>query len=315
LIDILVPTYEPKPKHLTAALDSLLAQTEKRWRVFIHDDASQADAAAIVEPYLSDPRFRFKKSSVRLGIGGNWNACLKEATAPYVLYLFQDDLWEPELLKRSLEVLEKHPSVGFVTVDHRYLCEGVDPEIAARYKELEEYRRQYAGEGPHEGKATLREWMGRGLHPNLIGEPSFVMIRRSVMEKAGLFDETMPQSLDAEYWVRLLPLCDWFFLDEILGSFRVHPSGTSEKNRREGKGLFDRFICMERVLEHAEGSEKKAMNRAFLAHFEGMIRKYLDRKKEGGAVSGEGSGAVKAFAMRHPLLFGRAFLGAIAKKG
>lgn len=312
LINILVPTYEPRPEHLKAALDSLLAQTEQRWDVVIHDDASKANVEDMVKPYLSDPRFKFVRSSDRLGIGGNWNACLKFGSAPFVQYLFQDDIWGPEFLSSAVEVLEKHSDVGFVTLDHIYIFEGdVPSDMQLQYKSVEEVRRRYGGV-VHNGPEFLRNWMREGLHPNLVSEPSFLMMRRAVMEQAGPFDEQMPQSLDIEYWVRLLARTNWYFVPKVLGDFRVHPSGTSERNRREGKGIYDRFICMERVMEHAKGHDRNLMRAAFIANLERMIRKYRDRKKAGTAMASGGSGAVKKFALRHPILFVRALIGAFA---
>src|SRR3989344_4074088 len=84
LITILIPTYEPNPHFLREALDGLKRQTETRWKAVIHDDASDISVEQIVAPYLRAARFSFVRSRARLGIGGNWNACLKHVDSDYV---------------------------------------------------------------------------------------------------------------------------------------------------------------------------------------------------------------------------------------
>ena len=96
IVDVLIPTYNPGAEHLRVALDALKAQTYTEWQAFIHDESDAVDVEVIVRPYLEDPRFQFMRSPKRLGIGGNWNACLTHTKNPVVAYLFHDDEWVPE---------------------------------------------------------------------------------------------------------------------------------------------------------------------------------------------------------------------------
>ncbi len=229
-VSILVPTYHPAPEHLRAALEALQRQTVQDWHAVIHDDASTSDVQGIVAPFLADPRFTFRKSAHRLGIGGNWNACLQYAGAPFIQYLFQDDLWEPAFLEKALVVLEANPTVGFVSVDHAYRYEGGGTP-AAYYEDLNAFKRANIAAGKHAGGEMLRFWLAHALRPGLIGEPSFVLLRRSLIERVGPFLTDMPQSLDNEYWMRCLLSSDWYELRESLGTFRVHPKGASTIRR------------------------------------------------------------------------------------
>ena len=94
-----------------------------------------------MEPYLSDPRFEFSRSPERLGIGGNWNACLKHGVAPYIQYLFQDDLWEPEYLARAIDPLVKDERIGIVSMEHTYQYED-EPPSQNMYEVLQETRKK-----------------------------------------------------------------------------------------------------------------------------------------------------------------------------
>lgn len=298
-----MPTYEPRRDHLRAAVASVLAQTETRWTLVIHDDASEGDVRAMIEDLLVDPRITFIRSPKRLGIGGNWNATLARATnAPFVQFLFQDDSWEPTYLVRAVTVMEHHAKVGMVVAEHDYAFED-ESDARALYDELMELRRSQIAPGKHDGTAFLRYWIRRGLSPNIIGEPSFVLLRRSLVSQVGPFAEDMPQFLDAEYWTRALPQTTWYFLPEKLGTFRVHSGGASARHRREGLGLFDRLRTLQQLTATAPSRlERVEAKRAMQRELQPMVAKFLKRRASGEAVRGQGSSVALRFAIRHPFL-------------
>ena len=130
-----------------------------------------------------------------------------------------------------------------------------------------------------------------------------MMLRRSVLERIGRFSETMPQCLDIDAWLRCLLYGNWYYLDEELGAFRVHPKATTTRNEESGAGIYDRLHCFERVIARMPyGSLRRASigarNRALLT----MVRKFLQRRKKGKHTPVRGGGAMKKFAMQHPLL-------------
>lgn len=300
-VSILIPTYKPNPGFLKEALESLLSQTEQDFEVIICDEPTEVDTRAIVENYLHDKRFTFFQNGKQLGIGGNWNQCLQKATAPFVQFLFQDDVWEPHYLESALRVMQEHPSVGMVALNHEYLCdEGIASESG--YRELEEMKDERMKEGLYEGKEFLKEWLGTELHPNLIGEPPFVMMRRSVVKNVGGFHENMHQFLDVEYWVRMLLVSDLYYLNGNYGAFRVHEEGASHRNQESGRGVFDRFTCIDQLINTLRGDPLQneaiaAQNRAL----DVMVWKFLNRLKNGKSIQTTGSGALRSFAFRHPI--------------
>lgn len=311
-VAVLIPTYNPDPALLKEALDRLKNQTYEGWTALIHDDCSTVDTEAIVKPYLQDERFTFKKSPERLGIGGNWNACVKQCDAEYAAFLFQDDLWEPAYLKEALEVLEAHPTVGFVSMEHTYKMEGM-ADVAPLYEDVYRYRQEKISEGFHSGPAVLRRWIDMGLTPNIIGEPSFVVMRKEALDKMGPFLTDMPQFLDVEYWTRLLLGYDWFWKRGSFGAFRVHAGGASAINQKEGAGLFDRLRCFGLLIDELSGDTKKAAMQARADALRKMFGKFFRRIGKKGKVSAQGSGELKRFCLRHPLQIISAFLAYLTK--
>ncbi|MFH0770843.1 MAG: glycosyltransferase [Candidatus Peregrinibacteria bacterium] len=301
-VDVLIPTYNPGAEHLKTALDSLKNQTYPHWKAFIHDESDAADVRAIIAPYLADPRFTFRVSDRRLGIGGNWNACLKATSAPVVAYLFHDDEWHPEYLTRAVDVLLKFPKIGLVSMGHTYRIEG-NIVTGDEYRALQQWKETHLKTGPYSGREFLSQWIEQGLRPNIIGEPSFCVLRRSVIDQAGLWNETMPQALDAEYWVRILSLADWYYVAEDSGRFLVHEEGTTAVNRREGRGLFDRFRILQELIDRLPaGLERNAAKRAQVRQFREMAEKYFQKRGRGDTIRFGGGGVLKQFALRHPFV-------------
>jgi len=311
LVDVLIPTYNPKPEHLTEALKSLQAQTCAGWTALIHDDCSATDVLAIVVPFLSDTRIRFVRSDKRLGIGGNWNACFAQATCPFIAYLFQDDLWAPTYLEEAVKTLETSTSVGFVSMEHIYAVEG-EMSSAPLYDAVREFRSAHVQSGLHEGIALLKWWIEHELTPNIIGEPSFVVIRREAMVKMGPFLTNMPQFLDVEYWTRQLLAYDWYFLRGNFGSFRVHARGASAVNQESGQGLFDRLRCFEILIATLSPLDKTIAIEARGKALKTMVTKFRNRVGSGKKVSSQGSGELKKFCIRHPLLIFKAIVQSYA---
>ncbi len=307
VVDVLIPTYNPKPEHLTEALRSLQAQEFQSWKALIHDDCSETDVRAIVMPFLSDARIRFVRSDTRRGIGGNWNACLNVAQAEFVAFFFQDDLWAPDYLSEGIRALQDNATVGFVSLEHEYKIEDATltpPNIAA----IQEFHSAQTTSGKQSGTELLRKWLKQGLSPNIIGEPSFVILRRDAVHRAGLFLEDMSQLLDVEYWTRLLTLGDWYCIRGNFGAFRVHESGASAMNQESGRGLHDRLRCFEILIQtlppHEASVALKARERALTS----MMTRFRSRVTSGKKVSAESSTELKKFCLRHPLLILKAIV-------
>jgi glycosyltransferase involved in cell wall biosynthesis len=110
-ITIGVPVYNGE-RHLRQALDSLLAQDTTDFRLVISDNASTDRTAEICQAYVArDPRVSYVRNEKNLGAAANYNRLLHMATTPYFKWASADDVCEPQLLTRCLEVLEARPNV------------------------------------------------------------------------------------------------------------------------------------------------------------------------------------------------------------
>lgn len=274
-VSVLLPCYHPDLTHLREALQRLLQQSFMDWSLHILHQPWDKDVRAEIADLITDPRITFIQSDVLRNIGQNWNAVLQYADAEYVQFLFHDDLWGPEYLQRSVEALDAHPDAGFSAAAHEYQFEGEVPNKAYYHWVKAESDKTQPGERP--GRKFLLQWLKRGLYPNLIGEPPFVMMRREVMLRTGVFSETLPQSLDYEYWVRLLCRANFVWIPESLGAFRVHGMATTALNQREGKGRTDRLRILLQLARNADARVAWAARFAVLRELPKMGWKYARR--------------------------------------
>jgi hypothetical protein len=107
-VSVLIPTYN-QARFAGRALNSLLAQDLHDWEAIIVDDGSTDATAAVVAPYLRDPRVCYHRLPENRGLGAALNAALARASTPYIAYLPTDDLYYPNHLSALLHLLERHP--------------------------------------------------------------------------------------------------------------------------------------------------------------------------------------------------------------
>ena len=89
-----------------AALDSLRAQTETRWRAILIDDGSTDDTGAIFDAAAAaDARFTTIRHEASRGLGAARNIGLARVDTPYLGFLDGDDELLPDSLARSTGTL------------------------------------------------------------------------------------------------------------------------------------------------------------------------------------------------------------------
>ncbi len=312
-VSVLIPLYKPNTEHLKETLDSLMAQTEQDFEVIICEEPTEVDATPMLSEVLKDQRFQHHKNENCLGIGGNWNQCFSYSKAPVIACLFQDDLWSPDYLETALRLFEGYYTVGFISMNHDYQYDD-DLWTKEGYEKLKQIKEEVLSEGMWGGRDFLERWLKREMHPNLIGEPPFVVIKREVMEEVGPFNEEMPQFLDVEYWLRCLLVTDWCYEEKKHGAFRVHGDAASFRNNESGQGLYDRLKCYEMLISRVSGNLKRVAKESRKRAVQSMAEKFLNRVENKKGISSQGSGQVFNFALRHPLMVGTAGVKVLSKR-
>jgi glycosyltransferase involved in cell wall biosynthesis len=228
-VSVVVATYN-YGRYLRGAVDSVLAQTFRDHEIIIVDDGSDDDTAEVIQPYLADARIRYLRTD-HLGQPRAKNAGIRLARAPLIAILDADDLWLPAKLERQVALFRADSELGVVyTRRHR-----IDPD----------------GRGlPYVQPVLYRGDVLEEMFRNNFICHSSVMIRRAVLDRVGLFDESIPLAIDFDLWLRAALHFRFDYVDEPLVKYRT---GHANLSRREEERLGIAMGMMRRFLDERGG--------------------------------------------------------------
>jgi glycosyltransferase involved in cell wall biosynthesis len=208
-VQVVMPAYNAA-EYIGDAIESVLAQTFTDWELVVVDDGSTDATPEVVSRY-ADERIRLLRIE-HSGLPAARNRGLAESRSPFVAFLDADDLWREDKLERQLAVMEAQPDAGLV----------------------------------HTGLETLEggERRPRPAPPTLFGpEPQFVrlavenfiavpsvLLRRTLLDLHGGFDEDPQLVEDFELWLRLAPHTTFAYIDEPLLVYRLTENSLSKGN-------------------------------------------------------------------------------------
>ena len=110
-LTVAVPVFNGE-RFLAQCLDSLLSQTYRGFVLLISDNASTDRTQEICRHYLErDPRVRYHRNPVNIGMYGNFNRLLGLVQTPYVKLANADDFWAPTMLADAMQQLHDDPSL------------------------------------------------------------------------------------------------------------------------------------------------------------------------------------------------------------
>lgn len=179
-VSVIIPTYD-RASILPEAVKSILAQTYRDFELYVIDDGSTDNTREVLIPYRHRLNYVYQRNR---GVSAARNRGIRLSTGELVSFLDSDDLWKPTKLERQVTHLAGHP-------DHP-VC----------YTE-EVWIRHGARVNPRKVHAKHSGWIFEKVLPLCIISPSSLMLRRSVLDNIGLFDETLPACEDYDLWIRM----------------------------------------------------------------------------------------------------------------
>lgn len=109
MIDILLAAYNGE-KYLSQQIDSILAQSDSEWHLYICDDGSDDRTYDIALDYARryPERITAQKNEAPSGSAcANFMGMLKQSRAEYVMFSDQDDFWQPDKIRLTLEKMKE----------------------------------------------------------------------------------------------------------------------------------------------------------------------------------------------------------------
>lgn len=138
LVSIIVPTYNPPPKFLKAAIDSALQQTASNFEICLADDASTdpGSVAQIKGLIRNHKQIKFTERATNGHISAASNEALQLAAGEWVCFLDQDDVLSPAAIEWFNATLNKYPDARIIYSDEDKInSKGVrfDPHFKTDY--------------------------------------------------------------------------------------------------------------------------------------------------------------------------------------
>jgi len=234
LVSVVVATYN-MGHYLPNAVGSALAQTYPNVEVIVVDDGSTDDTAAVIQPFLADPRVRYI-SKPNGGQASAKNLGIRQARGEFVAFLDSDDAWTTDKLALQVPLFLASPRVGVVY---------------ARYVEVDEQGRlgQLSTNVFHRGQVS-----GPLLVFNFIGFSTSV-VRRACFDRLGIFRDDLGMGIDYELWLRFSTEYDFDYVDQPLVHYRVwsgQMSGNVQRRYQNGMRIMREFLDSHRGLVSPE---------------------------------------------------------------
>jgi glycosyltransferase involved in cell wall biosynthesis len=193
-VSVIIPTYN-RSRKLIRAVRSVLNQTFKDYEILVVDDGSGDDTYEALTLYM--PLIQYIRQPVNRGVSAARNAGIKSAAAPWIALLDSDDYWLKEKLHVQMEFIEQNPGT-----------------VACQTEEI--WKRNGRRVNP---KRRHRKPSGNIFAQSLklcLVSPSSVILRKSLFDEVGLFDETLPAAEDYDLWLRITCRYPVFLIDRGL---------------------------------------------------------------------------------------------------
>ena len=204
LVSVVIPTYN-RALLIPETITSVLNQSFRDFEIIVVDDGSRDNTQDIVSAF---PVTYIKQENQ--GLPNARNTGILASSGRYIAILDSDDCLLEQSLEKRVNVLEAHPQVGFAYT-HLYTM-----DENSRITGL--YRLPINSSGVRRGITELHDL----LYANHIPASS-VMIRRSCLDKVGLFNPAFIHGQeDLEMWVRLAAVFDSAYIPEPLLKLRIH---------------------------------------------------------------------------------------------
>lgn len=187
---------------LGEAVSSILGQTFRDFEFIIVDDGSTDRSLEVLRSF-DDDRIRIIENESNIGLTRSLNIGLSGARGEYIARMDADDISLSERLSRQVSFLDAHPEVGLAGCTTRSIDR--DGKIVRQL-------------GHPESDYDIK----RFLYINNRFVHSSVMIRRSVLDKYGGYNERLKMAQDYELFLRLSPHTKFANLSEPLHLWRLN---------------------------------------------------------------------------------------------
>jgi GT2 family glycosyltransferase len=213
LVSILTPVFDSDPEWLGRAVDSVRMQTYPNWQLCLADDGStREETLAYLHSLEDEPEIEVSFGE-NGGIAAATNRALGLARGELVAFLDHDDELEPDALLECVRLLDERPELDVIYTD--------EDKLDRRGRRTEPFLKP--------------DWSPEFFH-GVMYVGHLLVVRRSLVERAGGLDSAFDGVQDYELMLRLAEVTDRIaHLPRILYHWRKVPGSIAESpNAKDG---------------------------------------------------------------------------------
>ena len=260
LISVVVPTYN-RAHVVSDSINSIFAQTFQNLEVIVVDDGSTDQTRSVLAPYLEKITYIRTENK---GLAAARNTGMRHASGEYIAWLDSDDMWMPDKLMIQIAYMMSNPGVVMTSTDFSaFNDQGVieKSHIRSYYGVIDKTPNGFAGiysrRDVFDISALLKSGAGDNvmanvysghIHDSLVRgsciHPPTVLIRRSATQEIGDVDESEPNGMDYDYFIRLSRLGKIAYIDMPLLYYRY-----SDDQMSSDKHLIDIKFSILRIIQ------------------------------------------------------------------
>ena len=232
LVSIIIPVYN-RTALLRETIASVMSQTYTQWELIVVDDGSQEDVADVL-PVDENGRMHLIQQNNQ-GNAAARNTGIQQAHGKYIACLDSDDIWDVDLLRHCVALLQKKQAVDVVYTQFQRI-DALGQMLAGPAEPL----------NPPQGDLLADLLMGLPILP------SSALARRTCFERWGAYTLGLD---DWELWLRWAAGgCEFACLEQPLLNYRIHNQNLGmawQSRRRTHFAMLDTFYNNDHLPEQA----------------------------------------------------------------
>jgi len=196
LVSIVMPAYNVA-WCIGRAIDSVLAQDFRSYELIVVNDGSTDGTLAVLDRYGAAVKLIDQDNR---GMSAARNRGIRQACGTYIAFLDADDWWLPEKLSRQVDLMTRRSDLGFCSTAAR--VEDGNGRLLNLWR-------------CPDGRSEILETLF-AQNAAIAGGCSAVIVRKELLERVGLFDESLGGFEDPDLWMRLAAVSNYACIDETL---------------------------------------------------------------------------------------------------
>ena len=207
LVSAIITTHNRK-ELLLKAITSVLNQTYTQLQCIVVDDASTDGTREALQSLIQEGKITYFYIEPQDSRGGNYarNIGIANAVGEYIAFLDDDDEWLPDKIEKQMQLFINHPEIGmaYCGLKRQYI------KNDCVYKQLES-----SGIGKKDTD------LSKEVLIHIITVTSSIMVKKSLLDIIGTFDENLKYWQEYEFCIRLLQNTKAGYLEGAYVLYRV----------------------------------------------------------------------------------------------